>query len=87
MEVVRGATPPKNINVLTGSTRCDILQCCDKKASANNPITLEMFKMALLPETFTKMSTGDKRLFFCKKMGKDKEYCDRVYSLLKKNNN
>jgi hypothetical protein len=41
----------------------------------------------LLPETFTKMSTGDKRLFFCKKMGKDKEYCDRVYSLLKKNNN
>ena len=87
MEVVRGATPPKNINVLTGSTRCDILQCCGKKASANNPITLEMFKMALLPETFTKMSTGDKRLFFCKKMGKDKEYCDRVYSLLKKNNN
>ena len=87
MEVVRGATPPKNIAMLTGSTRCDILQHCDKKASAKNPITLDMFKMALLPETFAKMSTGDKRLFFCKKMGRDKEYCDRVYSLLKKNNN
>jgi hypothetical protein len=87
-KVVHGATPktlPKNVKVLTGSTRCDILHC-GQKASIKNPITLDTFKKAYiekLPDTFTKMSTGDKRLFFCKEMGRNTQYCDRVYSLLK----
>jgi hypothetical protein len=86
-KVIRGANPnslPKKVNIMTGSTRCDILHC-GQKASMKNPITLNQFKSAYigkLPDAFNQMSTGDKRLFFCKKMGSDTGYCDRVYSIL-----